>query len=328
MNTVLFQRPRRNRKSPAIRALVQENQLAVTDLVMPLFVMEGSDKREDIKSMPGIFRLSRDLIVRECEALYQRGIPAVALFPVLPSALKDREATASWNDKGLFQETIRDIKSKVPGLAVITDVAMDPYNSDGHDGLVNDRGEILNDESLPILGRMALSQAKAGADIVAPSDMMDGRVGYIRRVLDEAGFNNVEILSYTAKYASSFYGPFREALDSAPKLGDKKTYQMNPANVEEALREMAIDIEEGADMVMVKPGLPYLDVLRAVAKASTVPVAAYNVSGEYSMMKAAGEKGWIDYKSAVLETLLAFKRAGANFILTYHAKEAADWLSK
>lgn len=294
---------------------------------MPLFVIEGEGKKVPIPSMPGIFRFSTDLIVDKCRTLHSLGVPAVVLFPALTDNLKDRTATESVNDEGLYQRTIRAVKEAVPGICVMTDVAMDPYSSDGHDGLVSDRGEILNDETLPILAEMALSQARAGADVVAPSDMMDGRVGYLRHALDDEGFTNVGILAYTAKYASAFYGPFRDALDSAPKSGDKKTYQMDPANSREALRELALDIMEGADMVMVKPGLPYLDVIRSMAEASEVPVAAYNVSGEYAMLRAAASNGWLDYEKVVLETLTSFKRAGADMILTYHALEAAEWLN-
>ncbi|MDH5560532.1 MAG: porphobilinogen synthase [Deltaproteobacteria bacterium] len=328
MNFNLIRRPRRNRINKSVRALVSENQLRVSDLIMPLFVIEGENKKQEISSMPGIFRFSRDLLVRECEKLYKLGVPAVVLFPALNDSLKDKTATESYNDLGLYQRTLKDIKKAVPELTLMTDVAMDPYSSDGHDGYVNDKGEIENDRTLEILAKMSLSQAQAGADIIAPSDMMDGRVAYLREALDQNGFENVGILSYTAKYASSYYGPFREALESAPKQGDKKTYQMDPANVREALLETQEDIEEGADMIMVKPGLPYLDVVRAVSEVSLVPVAVYNVSGEYSMAKAAGLNGWIDYQKVVLETLLSFKRAGADMILSYHTAEAAKWLKE
>ena len=328
MTIQLRYRPRRNRISENVRSLVRENSLSVADLIMPLFVMEGNSCRQAIHSMPGIDRLSLDLIVEECKEIFDLGIPAVVLFPALGEDKKDPKALESCNDSGLYQTTLRAVKESVPELTLITDIAMDPYNSDGHDGIVNAKGEIVNDETLPILAKMALSQAKAGADIVAPSDMMDGRIGYIRTQLDEAGFSNVGIMSYSVKYASAFYGPFRDALDSTPKRGDKKTYQMDPANVHEGLREVALDIQEGADIVMVKPGLPYLDVVRAIREISEVPVAVYNVSGEYAMAKAAGLNGWIDYEKVVLETLLGFKRAGANMILTYHAKESAYWLQQ
>lgn len=321
-------RPRRNRLTPAIRDLVRENQLQVTDLVMPLFVIEGQNQKTEIPSMPGVFRFSLDLLVRECLELHRLGIRAVVLFPALDESKKDKVATESANPQGLYQRCLRAIKAAVPELCLITDVAMDPYNSDGHDGLVSPTGEILNDETLKILCTQAVSQAKAGADIIAPSDMMDGRVAAIRAALDQAGFTNVGILSYTAKYASAFYGPFRDALDSAPKMGDKKTYQMDPANVREALRELELDLAEGADLVMVKPGLPYLDVVRALAEASDVPVAVYNVSGEYAMLKAAAKMGWLDYRKSVMETMMAFKRAGAKIILTYHAREVATWLAE
>lgn len=323
MNT---KRPRRNRKSRAIRSLVAENQLNVSDLIMPLFLSEGKEQKREVESMPGIFRYSSDLLVENVRELSALGISAIALFPALSDDKKDRLASESKNDSGLYATTIRKIKEAVPEMVVVTDVAMDPYSSDGHDGLVSEDGRILNDETLPILAEMALCQAKAGADIVAPSDMMDGRIGYIRQVLDQNGYTECGILAYTAKYASSFYGPFRDALDSAPKHGDKKTYQMNPANIKEALRELALDIEEGADIVMVKPGLPYLDVIKALSEKSSVPVAAYNVSGEYAMLKAAAEKGWLEYRSAVMESLLGMKRAGADVILSYHSEEVARWL--
>jgi len=321
-------RPRRNRKTEGIRNLVREHHVTPHDLIMPLFVREGSDVSEAIPSMPGIFRFSPDRIIEECRTLNRLGVQAIALFPALDESKKDKRATESKNRDGLYQTTIRHIRDAVPELVVITDVAMDPYSSDGHDGLVSESGEILNDETLPILAQMAVSQAEAGAGIVAPSDMMDGRVDAIRQALDGAGFTGVGILSYTVKYASSFYGPFRDALQSAPKSGDKKTYQMDPANVREAIREVELDIAEGADMIMVKPGLPYLDVIRAVSEISTVPVAAYNVSGEYAMLRAAAANGWLDYERVVLETLRSFKRAGADMILSYHAKEVAEWLDR
>ena len=311
-------RPRRNRKSASLRSLVRETILAPSDFILPLFVMEGTKKKTPIASMPGVFRLTRDLVVAEAKRAHKLGIPAVALFPVVPEKLKDKRATESANKDGLLQRTVRDLKNAVPGLTVITDVAMDPYSTDGHDGLVKG-GKILNDETLPILAEMALSQANAGADIVAPSDMMDGRVGYLRAALDAFGHEDVGILAYSAKYASAFYGPFREALDSAPKHGDKKTYQMDPANRREALREVQLDIEEGADMVMIKPALAYLDVISEIAASVTVPVAAYQVSGEYAMIQAAGKLGWLDADAALMEATLSIKRAGADAILTYGA---------
>lgn len=318
----LISRPRRNRKSAAIRSLVQETTLQTSDLILPLFVMEGKNQRVAIKSMPGVERLSRENIVKIAKEAYKLGIPAVALFPVIDDKKKDKRASESRNRKGLLQNTIRDLKNAIPELAVISDVAMDPYSVDGHDGLV-EKGEIVNDATLPILAEMAVAQAEAGADIVAPSDMMDGRVACIREALDEEGFENVSILSYAAKYASSFYGPFREALDSAPRSGDKKTYQMNPANKREALREVSLDIEEGADIVMVKPAGAYLDIIQLVRANFEIPVAAYQVSGEYSMIQAAAQKGWIDGERAMSESLLSIKRAGADMILTYFALEMA-----
>ena len=318
-------RPRRNRKSAMMRALVRETILAPSNFILPLFVMEGKKQKDPIRSMPGVFRLSRDLIVAEAKRAYRLGIPAVALFPVIPDRQKDRLATASKDPDGLLQKTVRDLKSAVPGIVVITDVAMDPYSSDGHDGLVK-QGNILNDETLPILAEMALNQARAGADIVAPSDMMDGRIGFIRQALDGAGFTETGILAYSAKYASAFYGPFRDALDSAPKHGDKKTYQMDPANRREALREVKLDVAEGADIVMVKPALPYLDILSDIKKIVDVPVAAYQVSGEYAMVKAAGKLGWLDADKAMMESVLSIKRAGADMILTYAAMELAGKL--
>ncbi|MBW8888205.1 MAG: porphobilinogen synthase [Fibrobacteres bacterium] len=320
------QRPRRNRRTASIRAMVRETELAPSHFILPLFVQEGKDQRTPIRSMPGVERLSRDLIIKEAKRALSLGIGSVALFPVIAEAKKDAKASISASDTGLLQETVRDLKQSVPEITVITDVAMDPYSTDGHDGLVRD-GRILNDETLPILAAMALAQARAGADIVAPSDMMDGRVGYLRRALDEAGFTEVGILAYTAKYASSFYGPFREALDSAPKHGDKKTYQMDPANRREALIEAELDVREGADMVMVKPALPYLDVIAALKAAVNVPIAAYHVSGEYAMIKAAGQLGWLDAEAAMLESLLCIRRAGADAILTYAAMEIAQRLN-
>jgi porphobilinogen synthase len=305
--------------------MVQETRLSPSNLVWPAFVVAGTGMRVPVGSMPGCFRMSRDVLVKEAQEAWVLGIPAVALFPALDADLKDARATESTNPDGLLQRAVRDLKDAVPELLVITDVAMDPYSSDGHDGLVKD-GRILNDETLGILAAMAVSQAQAGADLVAPSDMMDGRVGAVRAALDGAGFTEVGILSYAAKYASSFYGPFREALDSAPREGDKRTYQMDPANAREALREVRLDVAEGADIVMVKPALPYLDVIAAVRAAVDVPVAAYQVSGEYAMIRAAGEKGWLDADAAMMEALLGIRRAGADVILTYAAKQVADSL--
>jgi porphobilinogen synthase len=318
----LPERPRRNRRTEAIRRLVRETVLSPSDLVWPLFVVDGERREEPIASMPGCFRWSRDLLVARAREAFEAGVAAVALFPALDDASKDHRATESANPDGLLPRTVRDLKSAAPDLCVITDVAMDPYSADGHDGLVVD-GEIANDETLPILAAMAVAQADAGADLVAPSDMMDGRVGFIRRALDGAGHEGVGILSYAAKYASAFYGPFREALDSAPRHGDKKTYQMDPANAREALREVRLDVAEGADIVMVKPALPYLDVIAAVRAAVDVPVAAYQVSGEYAMLHAAAAGGSLDLDAALLESLTAIKRAGAGIVFTYAAPALA-----
>ncbi len=321
----LPERPRRNRRTDSLRRMVRETRLSPDNLIWPVFVVEGEDTRQPISSMPGVERMSIDVLVREVKDAEALGIPAVAIFPAIDESLKDSMATESTNPDGLLQRTIQALKEAAPAVTVITDVAMDPYSSDGHDGIVRD-GLIVNDETLEVLAAMAISQAKAGADIVAPSDMMDGRVRFIRESLDEAGFTDVGILAYTAKYASSFYGPFRDALESAPRFGDKKTYQMDPANGKEALRELTLDIEEGADMVMVKPALPYLDVLWRVKEASSVPVAAYHVSGEYAMLIAAGEKGWLDHQAVMMEAHLCIRRAGADVILTYAAKDVARFL--
>lgn len=318
-------RPRRNRRTAAVRALVRETTLEPSSFIYPLFVVDGKDVEEPIGSMPGVARRSIDRLVSEARLAHDAGVSAIALFPALDDRHKDRYATASTDPDGLLPRTVKALKDALPEVLVITDVAMDPYSSDGHDGLVED-GEIVNDASLDILAEMAVAQAEAGADIVAPSDMMDGRVAVIREALDEAACEHVGILSYTAKYASAFYGPFREALDSAPRHGDKRTYQMDPANAREALREAALDVAEGADMVMVKPALPYLDVLRRVREAVEVPVAAYQVSGEYAMIQAVAENGWMDGDALMLETLLSIRRAGADMILTYFARRAAERL--
>lgn len=320
-----MRRPRRNRKSAAIRAMVQETTLSVNDFIFPLFLIEGVNIKEEISSMPGIFRYSLDLLLEEVKECVDLGIKGYCVFPSLGDDKKDKYATQGHNKDGLYIRALREIKTQFPEIALMTDIAMDPYSSDGHDGIV-ENGEILNDETLEVLGKMALVQAEVGADILGPSDMMDGRVGYIRNVLDEAGYSNVSIMSYTAKYASAFYGPFRDALDSAPKFGDKKTYQMNPANSTEALIEADLDIVEGADMIMVKPAMAYLDIIKLLKDNYDVPITAYNVSGEYSMLKAAAEKGWLDGEKVMLESLLSIKRAGADIILTYFAKEAAKIL--
>ena len=292
----------------------------------PLFLLEGANRKSEVQSMPGIFRLSEDLMLKEIEACLKLGIRGFDIFPVVEDALKDKEASKGYEPDFFYLKSLKKIKDTFPEALVITDIAMDPYSSDGHDGLVED-GKILNDETLEILGRMALAQAETGIDMVGPSDMMDFRVGYIRNVLDEAGFTDTGIMSYTAKYASAFYGPFRDALDSAPKFGDKKTYQMNPANSDEAILEAQLDFQEGADVLMVKPALAYLDIIHKLKANFHVPVAAYNVSGEYSMIKAAGEKGWLDPEASMMESLLAIKRAGADIILTYFAKEASELLA-
>ena len=321
-------RPRRNRKTDAIRRLVRETHLSPSDLIAPLFVKEGQNLREEIKTMPGVYRFSIDELVKECHELYALGIPCVSLFPAIEEKLKDTRASEAYNPNGIYQRAIKEIKNALPDLMVMTDVALDPYSSDGHDGLVDQKtGEILNDVTLEVLAKMAIVQARSGADIVGPSDMMDGRIGYIRDALDEENLINVTIMSYAAKYASAFYGPFRDALGSAPKKGDKKTYQMDYANVREALREAYLDESEGVDILMVKPGLPYLDVIKTLRDNTTLPIAAYNVSGEYAMVKAAAAMGMIDYDSAMIEMLWAFKRAGSDMILSYFAKDAARLLN-
>lgn len=308
--------------------MVRETLLTVDDLIYPMFVMEGTSQKVEIPSMPGCYRYSLDLLLKEVAEAFALGINAVALFPVIPESRKDDTGTESYNPEGLVHSTVRAIKKAVPEIVVITDVALDPFTTHGHDGLVDANGVILNDPTVEVLVKMALSQAEAGADLVAPSDMMDGRVGAIRKALDDRGYIDVGILAYAAKYASAYYGPFRDALDSAPKFGDKKTYQMDPANAREALKEVALDIAEGADIVMVKPALAYLDVICQVRQTTGLPVAAYNVSGEYAMIKAAGQLGWIDEKQVILETLTSIKRAGADLILTYFAKEVALMLHK
>lgn len=318
----MLRRPRRNRKSQAIRNMVEETRLSVKDFIFPMFLIEGINQKVEVASMPGIYRYSLDQMLKEIEICMDLGIMAFDIFPAYPENKKDRFATQSHDPETFYLKAIHKIKTTFPEACVMTDVAMDPYSSDGHDGLV-ENGKILNDETLEILGKMSLAQARAGADILGPSDMMDGRVGYIRNVLDENGFKDVSIMSYTAKYASAFYGPFRDALDSAPKMGDKKTYQMDSANYSEALIEAQLDTEEGADFLMVKPALAYLDIIKLLKDNSNLPIAAYNVSGEYSMVKAAAERGWIDGEKAMMESLVSIKRAGANVILSYFAKEFA-----
>ena len=321
-------RLRRMREHDFTRRMVRETPLGVADLIYPVFVTEGSNQRVPVPAMPGVERLSVDLLIDEARACAELGIPALALFPVTPDQKKTADGREAWNPEGLVQTAAREIKAAVPGLGIVADVALDPFTTHGHDGLLDDSGYVINDATVDVLVRQALSQAEAGIDIVAPSDMMDGRVGAIRKALDEAGRINTRILAYSAKYASGFYGPFRDAVGSSANLGKggKQTYQMDPANAEEALREVALDISEGADMVMVKPGLPYLDIIRRVKSEFAMPTFAYNVSGEYAMIKAAAERGWLDEKTVVLETLTAFKRAGADGILTYFARQAAQWL--
>lgn len=320
-------RPRRNRKSEAIRSMVEETRVTTDDLIFPLFLLDGVNKKVEVASMPGIYRLSSDLMLKEVESCMKLGIRSFDIFPAVEDQYKDRTATKSYDKNFFYLKTLREVKKQFPEACIMTDVAMDPYSSDGHDGLVED-GKILNDKTLEILGKMAVAQADTGIDIIGPSDMMDGRVGYIREQLDKNGFSDVSIMSYTAKYASGFYNPFRDALDSAPKFGDKKTYQMNPANRNEALIEADLDTQEGADFLMVKPALAYLDVIRLLKDNSSLPIAAYNVSGEYSMIKAAAQKGWLDGERVMKETLLSIKRAGADIILTYFAKEFAESLGK
>ena len=317
------QRPRRNRKSIGIREMVAETNLKIESLIYPLFIVDGKNMKIPINSMPNCFRWSLDLLLKEIEICGKLGIKNFVLFPAVDDQLKDKTATYSYSDANFYLKAINTIKNKFPDFTLMSDVAMDPYSSDGHDGLVI-KGEIDNDQSLPILCKMALSQAEAGIDIIGPSDMMDGRIGAIREVLDDNNFSNTSIMSYTAKYASAFYGPFRDALDSAPKYGDKKTYQMDPRNKKESLIEAELDELEGADILMIKPALSYLDVIQTVKENTNLPVSAYNVSGEYAMVHAAAEKGWLDYDQTFMEVLTSIKRAGADIILTYFAKDFAN----
>ena len=317
------QRPRRNRKSIGIREMVAETNLKIESLIYPLFIVDGKNMKIPINSMPNCFRWSLDLLLKEIEICGKLGIKNFVLFPAVDDQLKDKTATYSYSDANFYLKAINTIKNKFPDFTLMSDVAMDPYSSDGHDGLVI-KGEIDNDQSLPILCKMALSQAEAGIDIIGPSDMMDGRIGAIREVLDDNNFSNTSIMSYTAKYASAFYGPFRDALDSAPKFGDKKTYQMDPRNKKESLIEAELDELEGADILMIKPALSYLDVIQTVKENTNLPVSAYNVSGEYAMVHAAAEKGWLDYDQTFMEVLTSIKRAGADIILTYFAKDFAN----
>lgn len=322
----MFRRNRINRKSPAIRAMLAETQLSPADFIVPLFIVEGKDQRVPIDSMPGYFRLSLDQVKKEVEVLWALGLRSVLLFAKCEDAAKDNTGREALNENGLMQRSIRAIREWVPDICIMSDVALDPYSSYGHDGIVQGT-EILNDATVEVLAAMSVSHARAGVDYVAPSDMMDGRVGAIREALEADGFHQTGILSYTAKYASCFYGPFRDALDSAPGFGDKKTYQMNPANRREALLEAMQDMEEGADIMMVKPALAYLDIIREIREMSTLPIAAYQVSGEYAMIKAAAEKGWLQEENAMLETLTSIKRAGADLIASYFAKDCAKLLN-
>ena len=323
-------RPRRLREKRFIRELVREHRLAPADFIWPVFVCEGAQRREPVASMPGVERLSVDLLVEEARAAHELGIPAIALFPVVPAEKKSPAGDEAWNPDGLVPAAVKALKRALPELGIVTDVALDPYTSHGQDGVLDERGYIANDATVAVLVRQALAQAAAGADVVAPSDMMDGRIGAIRAALEREGHVNTRILAYAAKYASAFYGPFRDAVGSAASLGGggKETYQMDPANGDEALHEVALDVAEGADMVMVKPGLPYLDVVWRVKERFGLPTFAYQVSGEYAMLKAAAAAGWLDERKTALETLLAFKRAGADGILTYYARDAARWLAE
>jgi porphobilinogen synthase len=323
-------RPRRLRRDDFSRRLVREHRVAADDLIYPAFVQPGERRHNAVPSLPGVARKSIDLLLADAERCLELGIPAIALFPVIGSEQKSLDATEAWNPDGLVPRAVHALKARFPDLGVITDVALDPYTSHGQDGLIDDSGYVVNDETVAALTRQALCHAAAGADVVAPSDMMDGRVGALRSALDQAGSQRTRILAYSAKYASNFYGPFRDAVGSASALGggDKHTYQMDSANSDEALWEVYLDLQEGADMVMVKPGLPYLDIVRRVKDAFGVPTAVYQVSGEYAMLKAAAERGWLDERACVLETLMAFKRAGADAILTYFALSAAEWLRR
>ncbi len=324
-----YSRPRRMRRDDFSRRLMRENQLTVDDLIYPVFVLEGENQTEAVPSMPGVERKSIDLLVEEARICAGLGVPAMAIFPVTPLSAKSDDAAEAYNPDGLAQRTVAAIKQAVPEMGIITDVALDPFTSHGQDGLLDEDGYVTNDETVDVLVKQALSHARAGADIVAPSDMMDGRIGAIREILEVEAFVNTRILAYSAKYASSFYGPFRDAVGSAGNLGggNKYSYQMDPANTDEALHEVAMDIDEGADMVMVKPGMPYLDIVRRIKEEFKFPTYVYHVSGEYAMLKAAGNNGWIDEKACVLEALLSMKRAGADGILTYYAKTVAEWLN-
>lgn len=328
--TSRISRPRRMRSDEFSRRLMRESSISVDDLIYPMFIIEGKNQQTAIESMPGIVRLSVDLLIKEAKELVDLGIPAIALFPVISDGKKSDDAAEAWNPEGLIQTAVRELKSHYPDLGVITDVALDPYTLSGQDGLTDENGYVLNDETVDVLVKQALSHAAAGADIVAPSDMMDGRIGCIRVALESANNTNTKILAYSAKYASSFYGPFRDAVGSAGNLGsgNKYTYQMDPANTDEAITEVELDLEEGADMVMVKPGLPYLDIVYRIKTTFGRPTYVYHVSGEYAMLKAAAANGWLEEKSTVIESLLSCKRAGADGIVTYYAKQVAEWLKE
>jgi len=323
-----YTRKRRMRRDDFSRRLMREHELSASDFIYPMFILDGEQQREAVESMPGIDRVSIDLLLEEAREVCELGIPAITLFPVVGASAKSDQADEAWNPEGLVQRAIRALKAAHPDLGVITDVALDPYTSHGQDGLLDENGYVVNDETIEVLVKQALSHAAAGADVVAPSDMMDGRIGMIREALESSGHLNTRILAYSAKYASSFYGPFRDAVGSAANLagGNKYSYQMDPANSNEALHEAALDIDEGADMIMIKPGLPYLDIVRRISDELQFPTFVYQVSGEYAMLKAAGQNGWIDERACALEALLSIKRAGANGILTYYAKSAAAWL--
>ena len=323
MNLII--RPRRLRRTDAIREMVRENHLHPEDFIYPLFIHE-KDFQEEISAMPGIYRWDMNGLIKEVSRAWELGIRCIVLFPKIDDSLKTEDGSECFNEAGLIPKAIRMLKKEIPEMAIMTDVALDPYSCDGHDGLVDDNGKILNDETIEILKKQAITQARAGADFIGPSDMMDGRVGAIRNSMDEESYEHVSIMSYSAKFASAYYGPFRGALNSAPKSGDKKTYQMDPANVKEAVREVMLDIEEGADIVMVKPAGPYLDVVATLSDCIEIPIAAYQVSGEYLMIESACSAGWLDRRSVVLESLTGIHRAGASAILTYYAKEVASWL--
>ena len=325
-----FSRMRRMRADDFSRRLMRESAVSTDDLILPVFVLEGTGQREAVPSMPGVERLSIDLLLKEAEVSARLGVPAVALFPVTPPEAKSEQAEEAYNPDGLAQRAVSALKDELPELGVITDVALDPFTTHGQDGLINAVGYVMNDETVEVLVKQAESHAAAGADIVAPSDMMDGRIGAIRERLEHGGFTNTRILAYSAKYASSFYGPFRDAVGSAGNLagGNKYTYQMDPANTDEALREVALDLQEGADMVMIKPGMPYLDIVRRVKDAFGAPTFVYQVSGEYAMLKAAAQNGWLDERATVMESMLGMKRAGADAVLTYYARQIAQWLSE